>query len=341
MTFEQVLRCIDPAAFATAHTIDERIAIACAAAGQRLYSDLLARLWCECLTVWSDRLSADDVRRLVRETLLLSPHAEYADRCFAHLVGDGEPAPAGGAPVVLVISCRQRKYLEPAVALRQALIARGVTAWIVVGDPDAQAARWIEDAVVVPTSDEYEALPMKVVAAIEATVMRYGPCPILKIDDDCVLEPEFDPQLLAADAARHQYTGVATGGPLHDRAWHHGKTSVPMGVYARRFHGPWANGPCYLLGARAATLIARESICFPGEFSCEYYEDKAIGDFLRRQGVELHKLRGLGQLGVGLNRNERYREPQTHGAVEPTLRSPPPPSPVFSPSLAAASSVSD
>jgi pimeloyl-ACP methyl ester carboxylesterase len=272
---------LDPTTFLAAGSIDERVEMAVRAAGVRLYSHMLAMVWADCLLAWSDRLSAEDKRFLVREMLLLSPNHEHADRLFASLASGTEAPPPNGAPIALVISCRRREYLERAVALRESLVARGTTAWIVIANPDATRAIWIDDGLVVPASDGYEGLPMKVARAIEATIERYGPCPILKIDDDSTLEREFDPHTLSRIAALHEYSGVPCRDPLHDRLWHHGKTTSPMGVYGRRFHAPWASGMCYLLGARAATLIAREAVCFPGEFSCEYYEDKAVGDFLK------------------------------------------------------------
>ena len=296
---------LDRRAFMDARTIEERIDQANRAAGTRLYSHHLAMLWADCLLMWSDALDGNAKRSLVREMLLLSPQNESADGMLAVLLAGREPAPRDGAPVFMIVSCRLPAYLDRGRRLRDALLAHGAIAWIVVADEELQHPQWHDEGVIVPASDAYEGLPMKVARGIQAIIERYGPCPIVKIDDDCMPAATFSLDAFVRWSAAHGYVGVPFRDPLHDRLWHHGKTSRPMGVYSRRFLGQWANGPCYLLGARAALLVARESILFPGELSCELYEEKAIGDLLRRQGIALHALPGFDAFGVDADLRER------------------------------------
>lgn len=295
---------IDVNAFSQAGTLSERINLVYSAVGRRLYSHTLAEIWADWFNKFGLALDRSQRIRLVKEILLLSPNNPKAEDLYNSIMRGQEFLAPSDTPVFMVVSCQ--KYLEQALALRSSLLNRGAVAWVITGSLETAVPVWHEFGCVLPVSDAYEALPLKVAKGIEAIVERYGVCTVVKIDDDCQITDNFSVDHFRKMGAQYDYIGVPCEDPLHDRLWHYGKTSCDAGVYARRFHGAWARGACYLLGAHSASLIAHESVLFPGEFSSEHYEDKAIGDFLRRQGVVLHSLSSQAEWGVAFDCRERF-----------------------------------
>jgi mannosyltransferase OCH1-like enzyme len=300
---ERTLTRVSSQAFLAAACLEDRVDLVQAAAGSRLYSHQLAEVWAGVLGQVFKSLSSSQVEVILREMLQLSPNHDRAESLYTALMQPREALPQPDQPVFMIVSCD--KYLTKAQALREALSARGALSWIITGNASLQVPEWHEEGCVVAVPDVYEALAAKVAAGVSAIVQRYGPCTVVKIDDDCQPTMAFDASVFQQVAVKNDYVGVPISDPMHDRLWHHGKTSVRMGVYSRRFHGPWARGACYLLSARAAALVAREAVMFPGEFACEYYEDKAIGDFLRRQGVALQGLSSDAVWGISVDLQER------------------------------------
>ncbi len=318
---QQTLARLSKSAFVQAGSLAERVELVQAAAPQRLYSHQLAEVWAE---VWAEMLgsmlqsvSPAQKESLLREMILLSPNHDRAQALYQALMQPREPLFDPAEPVFMVASCQ--KYLDKALALRRALLAKGARVWIVTGDAALTAPQWHDEGCVVPVADTYEALAAKVAAGVSALVQRHGPCVVVKIDDDCQPTAHFDVNTFRQAGQRHDYVGVPIVDPMHDRLWHHGKTSVPVGVYSKRFHGPWARGACYLLGPRATALVAREAVMFPGEFAGEFYEDKAMGDFMRRQGLALHALSGDAHWGISVDLAERPLAP-----VQPVKSTSPP-----------------
>ena len=276
--------CALPAArFLAPATLEDRLHLAQQVAGCRLQSHDAANAWLAWVAQNAPEAGAQGVERLVRECLLMSPNHPQAEALYEALMRQPQPAPAAHGVVFMVTSCV--KYLDQARRLQAALQQRGATACIVVGDAGAATARWDGALCTLPVADTYEALPAKVAAGVHELLRHHGDVAVVKIDDDCELTAAFDPARFAALAARHDYTGLALENPWHSRFWHLGKTSRPQGPYTRRYHGPWAGGACYLLSPRAAGLVSREWALHPAEIADEFYEDKAIGDFLRRQGI--------------------------------------------------------
>lgn len=300
---ERTLARVSSQAFLAAASLEDRVDLVQRASGSRLYSHQLAEVWAGLLGLVANSLSSSNVEVILREMLLLSPNHDRAQALYTALMQPRDALPQPEQPVFMIVSCD--KYLIKAQALREALSSRGALSWIITGDARLQMPHWHEEGCVVPVADVYEALAAKVVAGVSAIVQRYGPCTVVKIDDDCQPTLAFDASVFQQMAVKNDYVGVPINDPMHDRLWHHGKTSVRMGVYSRRFHGPWARGACYMLSARAAALVAREAVMFPGEFAGECYEDKAIGDFLRRQGVALQGLSSDAVWGISVDLQER------------------------------------
>lgn len=272
-------------AFVAASTLDARVALLSQAAGRRLTSAECVSLWIDILQRLSGRLEPLELRRLTRQLIALAPYQPIASSLYeATLRGVPQPLPEGSV-VAMVVSCEP--YLNKAIALHHALEQAGQRAYVVTADARRPGPTLEGGRFVVETADTYEALVDKVLLGIDAIVGRHGAVAIAKIDDDCALGPGFDPAALTALAARAQYAGHPVGAQECDRCWHVGKTSREVPVYGKRVHGAWAMGGAYLLGAESVRAIHREHAFFPGEFAGEIYEDKAIGDFLRRRGVLL------------------------------------------------------
>jgi GT2 family glycosyltransferase/2-polyprenyl-3-methyl-5-hydroxy-6-metoxy-1,4-benzoquinol methylase len=292
-----------------------RMAYLNASIGRRLSSSEAAAAWLESIKAVATLGDTAALGTLIGEFLRLAPYHAKADDLYALWRGQGaEPLPDGSV-VFLIPSCARN--LDKARELRARLAAHGAVARVAVGDAALAAPRWHDDGVVtVPVADTYEALPAKVLAAIDAIVRRHGRVAIFKLDDDCVLDAAFSPAAVATLAARVDYAGVPVGDATHDRCWHIGKTAdATLGPYARRFHGAWARGGAYLLGARAVDTIHREWALFPGEFDGEHFEDKMVGDFLRRAGIALEPLR-TEDLGIAVDMRDRLPgdEPSTASA---------------------------
>lgn len=299
------IRAIDAPTFLAPGTLDERVALAMRTAGQRLYSHHLANAWLDWIGAHSREIGRHDTELLAREALRLSPLHERADELYRAVMRPAEPLPAGRV-VFMVTSCV--KYFDNARRVQRELQARGAIACIVIGDPARRVATWDGDVCTLPLPDNYEGLPLKVAGGINAIVARFGAVAVVKIDDDCELTPRFSVARFEELARLHEYVGKPQRDPNHCRYWHFGKTQRPQGPYTRRFHGAWAGGACYLLGAPAAALVAREHALYPAEIGDEYYEDKAIGDFMRRQGVALHTIRH-DEWGITFDLAERFTAP--------------------------------
>lgn len=299
-------------AFVAASTLDARVALLCRTAGRRLASAECAALWLDVLQRLSGRLEPLELRRLTRQFIALAPYHPMASLLYeATLRGMPQPLP-GDSVVAMVVSCEP--YLAKAVALQRALEGAGQRAYVVTADPRRPGPTLDGARFVVEAADTYEALVDKVLLGIDAIVGRHGPVAIAKIDDDCTLAPDFDPGALTALAARVQYAGHPVGAQECDRCWHVGKTSREVPVYGKRVHGAWAMGGAYLLGVDAVRAVHREHAFFPGEFAGEIYEDKAIGDFLRRRGVPLENAPPH-SLGILVDFNERSSVPRNHEAA--------------------------
>lgn len=268
----------------------------------RLPSHVLASIWAEWLAINPD-LPARQKIRLAKEILKLIPYHDQAKSIFDVLFKSKGQAPSDVPLIFMITSCQ--KYLPKALALHQSLTKHGARALITTGNPSQPDITWTDTGCVLPISDSYEALPLKVAYGIASIVEKYGPCIVVKIDDDCSLLPNFDVTTFRKLATSHAYTGVRCGDPSHDRAWHIGKTSSPTGLYTRRFRGPWARGACYMLNPEAALHITRDVMMFPGEFACETYEDKAIGDALRTHGIAVHDIRCDEFWGITVDMQDR------------------------------------
>jgi hypothetical protein len=249
--------------------------------GCRLWSRQLAEIWRGLIT---PALPPEQRQVLLRECIALAPYAQEAEESYRQLVDIG--ARSGSVQRVhVIISCW--KHLDKAKALHSKVAQRLAPAVIALGEPERGVAELDGPLLRLPCADSYESLPQKMHESLLAVLQFFGPAAVLKMDDDLVVEgePQGD---IAQRLAAIDYAGEAAGNEDFDRCWHIGKTENPeVPLYGRRHHGLWGRGPLYHLSARAAELLAREFVFYPGEMAGEVYEDKLMGDVLRRHGISL------------------------------------------------------
>jgi hypothetical protein len=178
--------------------------------------------------------------------LTLAPYDARALAVFETLLAQTQRAAA--RPLALIISCEKHFGRALRVSDRLTQLA-GIDHRIVVG----QTAQVPEHPRLmrVAAADDYESLSHKV-------------------------------------AGSSDYAGFVIGVPSHDRTWHWQKCrteALNQQVYGKRYVGTWAQGFFYYLSSHALRAFTIAQIRFPAEIAGELYEDKFVGDTLRREGI--------------------------------------------------------
>jgi hypothetical protein len=226
-----------------------------------------------------------------RLALTLAPYDTEALALFEALLAQTQRATA--RPLALITSCE--KYFSRALRVSDCLSQLdGIDHRIVVG----QSAQVPDHPRLlrVAAADDYESLPHKVAAAftwVYAT-FQFGTS-VFKVDDDVDIRDASAFARACAEiiAGPADYAGFVVGEPSHDRTWHWQKCrtqTLNLQAYGKRYLGNWANGPFYYLSARALRAFALAHIRFPAEIDGELYEDKFVGDTLRREGISVTAL---------------------------------------------------
>ncbi len=226
-----------------------------------------------------------------RLALTLAPYDTDALALFEALLAHTQRAAA--RPLALIISCE--KYFSRALRVSDCLIQLdGIDHRIVVGQtaqvPDHPRLMRVAAA------DDYESLPHKVAAAFTAVYATFQPgTSVFKVDDDVDIRDAAAFARACAEivAGPGDYAGFVVGEPSHDRTWHWQKCrtqTLNQQAYGKRYLGNWANGPFYYLSARALRAFALAQVRFPAEIDGELYEDKFVGDTLRREGITVTAL---------------------------------------------------
>ncbi|KPQ06852.1 MAG: Glycosyl transferase family 2/Galactosyltransferase [Rhodobacteraceae bacterium HLUCCA12] len=193
--------------------------------------------------------------------------------------------------LVAVYSCRAN--LDSRVpAMRDGwltlLEGLGVPFLVFVGGGDG---RRDGDVVYLDAPDDYEGLPHKSVAMVRWVHDHTSFSHLLKIDDDCFLEPESF--FLSLSHRKADYYGR----PLHrvrgqmDRAWHMAKSRSPRGrLELDKSPEPsrYADGGSgYALSRRAMTALIDAADSAEGRALAQlsFMEDKLVGDLLAMRGI--------------------------------------------------------
>jgi glycosyltransferase involved in cell wall biosynthesis len=188
--------------------------------------------------------------------------------------------------VVGIISCK--KNVEKIKAIRNTwlrdLNTHQIPYYIVMGDPSINACKLENDILYVPCADNYESLPQKVLELYQFIYEKTTYDFVYKIDDDCFLNIE---NLFSTYFWNFNYFGrtVATKEEDLDRSWHSGKCSdqtLNKTAYSRPYSGPWCGGGYGYFLSREAI----KNICNMADYvQTDLYEDKAIGDVLRKKKI--------------------------------------------------------
>lgn len=273
---------------------------------RRLPSHTAAEVWLHLIAKAKGLITPEELQLLLRQFIMLAPEHGKASVMY-DLLMNTQPAGATQPELVFMITSCER-YMPQARRVLADLQARGADACIVVGDPSLAIAVQEGPLVRLPVPDTYEALPSKVLEGLTFLRRRHGQISVVKIDDDMHLSDRLDLGALARTAQTMDYAGHPIGDHTCDRCWHVGKTSVPTPIFSRRHHGRFAYGPMYLLGPRAVEHLVREWVFYPGEFAGHIYEDRAVGDALRKVNIEVKPL-SFAQMGGVLDQVERYVAP--------------------------------
>lgn len=289
-------------------TIEGRLAAINSLAKRRLPSYYAAEVWLHLLGKAGDTVTPQQMESLLRQFIMLAPDHAKASVMFDLLMNLQKPGGTKAPDLVFLITSCER-YLKQAHRVLGELKARGADAVIVTGDPSLPIA--VEDGPVVklPVADSYEALPTKVLEGLTYLRRKHGPqISVMKIDDDMQFNGNLDPVVLANTARTYDYAGEPIGDHCCDRCWHFGKTTLPTPIFTRRQQGWFARGAMYLLGPRAVEHLVREWVYYPGEFAGHVYEDRAIGDALRRAHIEVTPV-SIERMGGIVDHAERFVAP--------------------------------
>lgn len=286
-----------------AASFEDRLAAINTMSKGRQPSHVAAEVWLHLLGKAAGLVTPAEMELLLRQFIMLAPEHGKASVMYDMLM-NAQPADAQRPDLVFMITSCER-YMPQALRVLADLRKRGAEACIVVGDPSLSVAVADGTLVRLPVSDSYEALLSKVLEGLTFLRRRHGPISVVKIDDDMHLNNRFDPQALAQTARTMEYVGHPIGDHPPDRCWHLGKTSVPTPIFTRRHRGRFAYGPMYVLGPRAIEHLVREWVFYPGEFAGHVYEDRAVGDSLRRANIDLRPV-SFAEMGGVVEQVERY-----------------------------------
>lgn len=197
--------------------------------------------------------------------------------------------------LVVLISCKP--YLDRRVPKVQAawgdLLEHAGMPMVVAVGGGTGPAKLVNGVVELPAPDDYEGLPQKILAVAEWARTQTGFSRILKIDDDCFLDPAaFFEDLSALCAPYYGRPLRRTRGEM-DRAWHMAKATSARG----RFDLDKSPEPSTYADGSAAYLLDREALTALGTArstaegraleAVSFMEDKLIGDLLALRGIAL------------------------------------------------------
>jgi tetratricopeptide (TPR) repeat protein len=189
---------------------------------------------------------------------------------------------SGWGLVVCIYTCAKNIKEQQAIRATwlKELIKRKIPYFFVMGKPSAKT-HLEGDILYVDAPDSYEHLPRKTYKLIQYIHDCTFYSHLMKVDDDCYVSIE---NVLNCGFEKYNYMGVVT--TQLDKRWHFGKTNdSTLGEYQGEFKGNWANGACgYFLNRYAMEKFLE--FADEQEVASELYEDKLVGDTLRKSKIE-------------------------------------------------------
>lgn len=188
--------------------------------------------------------------------------------------------------VIGIVTCK--KNTDKIEHLRKTWISElkkmGIQYYFIIGDPTAATTYVDGDYLYVNCPDNYESLPKKLILFYEYIVSHTSFDYVFKVDDDCYVNVE---NLYSTSFWEYDYFGriVATSQDDLIRTWHYGKCQnkeLNETPYPGEYIGSWCGGGFgYFLSRKSleALQLSKDAVMN------ELYEDKAIGDALRKRGI--------------------------------------------------------
>ena len=168
------------------------------------------------------------------------------------------------------------------------LAAMGVPALVFVGDGDGRREG---DVVHLDAPDDYEGLPQKTLALVRWVQAHTGFAHLVKVDDDCFLDPEAWFGDLAHRVCDYYGRPLTRVPGQMDRTWHQAKARSARGrMELDKSPEPslYADGGSgYALSRRAMTelIAAADSPVGQELIHLSFMEDKLVGDLLARRNI--------------------------------------------------------
>lgn len=189
---------------------------------------------------------------------------------------------SGCGLVVCIYTCAKNIKKQQAIRATwlKELIKRKIPYYFVIGKPSSKT-HLEGDILYVDAPDSYEHLPRKTYKLIQYIHGCTFYSHLMKVDDDCYVNID---NVLDCGFEQYNYMGGIT--TQLDKHWHLGKTNdSTIGEYQGEFKGNWANGACgYFLNRYAMGQFLESAN--EQEVASELYEDKLVGDLLRKSKIE-------------------------------------------------------
>ena len=195
--------------------------------------------------------------------------------------------------IVTVVSCQSNldTCIQP---MRDGWLAqlknRGIPYIVMVGGGDGQR---VDDVVYLDTSDDFEGLPQKILAAAEWVQKNTPFSHMFKIDDDCFVD--VDEMFKTLTHRKFDYYGRTLSRAVGqtDRVWHFAKSTSERGrkeLDKSPEPSQYADGGAgYFLSRRAIRALVQSGKTVAGQrlIKSSFAEDKMVGDLLRSKQIKL------------------------------------------------------
>lgn len=189
---------------------------------------------------------------------------------------------------IVVLSCD--KYKDRIENLQKNLLNNiNYDYYIIRADHTLNSSQINNNILTVNCEECYENLPKKTLMAYKYLYNNFDYDYILKIDDDTMINIPILEKFIENKFLNLDYLGGKAGGHV-DIKWHFGKCKNPElnnKKYWNGYNGYWCGGGFgYILSRPSISILLREDNY---KYICEeIYEDKAIGDILRKHDILPH-----------------------------------------------------
>lgn len=187
---------------------------------------------------------------------------------------------------ILVLSCD--KYKERIERLKSKLLNKINYKYFLIYCDKNIEKKWLTNnhKLFVQCEECYENLPKKVLLAYDYIYNQTDYDYIIKIDDDTLINEETLDIFIKNHFYNLDYLGALAGGHVQ-KDWHFGKCKneeLNRKLYWNEYNGDWCGGGFGYILSRPALSILLKKENYEYIWN-EIYEDKSIGDILRKEGI--------------------------------------------------------